>query len=500
MQVRGRKYLPLLIAFAVLVTVFATPALHVSIPGASGHALVTAAMRAMRSAAARAPALVDNQSHLYVLDGWGGVHPVGESPALATSASWPNRDIAFSLALFPDGSGGYVMDGWGTLHEVGSAPAIDSGVYWPNWVGAREIVMAPWSSSTDPAGYLLDADGNIHPFGGAPAVKDTTSWQGQDIARGLVLTPNATATSVMGYTLDAYGGIHPFGGAPAITGNSYWPGTDTARGFVLVTSTTATAVEGYTLDGQGDLHPFGGAPPVTLSADWPGQDMAASIVGWTGARPRHPGGWVLDRHGDVHAYGSAPALAASASWPGWDIARGLAGAGSGGGSTERLILDPEVMSDGWGTYYNQRDVRWASAGVGVATFPVWQVGCLLSDLAMVYSHFGNTSITPGIIASHSGWFDSRGAIFNSALNITGHSTIIKGSPDWPWISSQLAAGHPVIVGMSLAGGGTHFVTLTGLDGTSDYWTDDPWQQNGMHVTFSGDWPDRGPVYEAIAIV
>ncbi|TMG40844.1 MAG: hypothetical protein E6H90_16055, partial [Chloroflexi bacterium] len=118
--------------------------------------------------AARTGPPVDNQGHLYVLDGWGGVHPVGASPALATTAAWPSKDIAYSLALFPDGTGGYVMDGWGRLHPVGRAPAMDSGVYWPHWIGAREIVMAPWSSAGDPAGYLLDADGGIHAFGGAP--------------------------------------------------------------------------------------------------------------------------------------------------------------------------------------------------------------------------------------------------------------------------------------------------------------------------------------------
>ena len=129
--------------------------------------------------AARAAGLatqLDNQNHLYVLDGWGNVHPVGSSPALSTSATWPNKDIAYSLALFADGTGGYVMDGWGGLHPVGTAPPADSGVFWPHWIGAREVVMAPWATSSSPAGYLLDADGGIHPFGGAPAVKGFATW------------------------------------------------------------------------------------------------------------------------------------------------------------------------------------------------------------------------------------------------------------------------------------------------------------------------------------
>ncbi len=73
-------------------------------------------------------------------------------------------------------------------------------------------------------------------------------------------------------------------------------------------------------------------------------------------------------------------------------------------------------------------------------------------------------------------------------------------PTWSWIAANLRAGHPVIVGMNLPTGGTHFVTLTGLNGPNDYWTSDPWEQNAHHVTFSGDWVTRGPVYEAIAFI
>src|SRR2546430_11198475 len=66
---------------------------------------------------------VDNQRHLYVLDGWGGVHPVVASPVLGTAAAWPTNDIAFSLALFPDGSGGGGGGGWGRPPPPGGPPA-----------------------------------------------------------------------------------------------------------------------------------------------------------------------------------------------------------------------------------------------------------------------------------------------------------------------------------------------------------------------------------------
>jgi len=458
----------------------------------------SAAIGALGAAPRVAPP-VDNENHLYVLDGWGGVHPVGASPQLATTTTWPNKDIAYSLALFPDASGGYVLDGWGGLHPVGLAPAVDSHVSWPNWIGAREVVMAPWSSTIAPDGYVLDADGGIHPFGGAPPVTGNTVWPGEGIARGLVLSSSSTPSAVAGYTLDGFGGVHPFGGARAVLGAAHWD-TDIARGLVLLDGGRGLLVSGYTLDYSGGIHAFGAAPAVTPPAQWPGQDMADSMVAWTRAPTATPGGWLLDRHGEVYAWGSAPALAPSQTWATWDIARGLAGGGSGGGSTERLILDATPLNDGWGAYYNQRDTRWASASVGAATYPVWKIGCLLSDLAMVYSHFGYGSTTPATIAAHTEWFNGSGAIFNSALKVPGHSTSIVMNPDPSWIAAQVSAGHPVIVGMNLPKGTTHFVVLTGRNGASDYWTNDPWEQNAMHVTFSGDWFTRGPVYEAIVFI
>ena len=475
---------------ALLVAAAALPAL--ALPAAY---LLLAAPGAHPAASTQAARAIDNRGHLYVLDGWGGVHPVGNAAPLATSASWPHRDEAQSLALFPDGSGGYVMDANGGIHAVGAAPQIVSGAYWDGLNFARAIVMAPWSSAREPAGWVMTAYGQLYAFGGAPEVGGYTYWPGTDSARGAVILPTSTRHAAKGYVLDAIGGIHPFGGPPTIKGNDMWPGMDMARGIAVVPA--ADRVEGYTLDGYGGIHPFGGAPAVTGSPYWQGQDLADSIVMWTLAPPSSPGGWVLDRHGSVYAFGSAPALTPSATWPAWDIARGFSG---GGGSFERRYVDPEIISDGWGTYYNQRDSRWGAQLVGASKETLWQIGCLISDLAMVYTHFGFGNVTPATIAAHPSWFGLAGNIYNSALNIPGHTTIMNWRPTWSWIAAQLSAGHPVIVGMNLPTGGTHFVTLTGLNGANDYWTSDPWEQNAHHVTFSGDWVTRGPVYEAIAFI
>src|SRR5437867_1888756 len=175
----------------------------------------------------------------------------------------------------------------------------------------------------------------------------------------------------------------------------------------------------------------------------------------------------------------------------WDRAGGPAGRRVRAGVHTRLL--------GRAAPVRRRASAYAFCDLGGA-FPVWKIGCLVSDLAMVYSHFGFSSVTPASIAAHGGWFDASGAIFNSALNVPGHRTVMVMDPSPEWIRAQVGAGHPVIVGMNLPSGGTHFVTLTGLNGASDYWVNDPWEQNAMHVAFAGDWFTRGPIYEAIAFI
>jgi hypothetical protein len=354
----------------------------------------------------------------------------------------------------------------------------------------REVVLAPWASSDRPAGYILDEYGVLHPFGDAPAISDAAHFTA-DQARGVVLLPGATpGGAVSGYTLASGGRLYPFGGAPAVTPSAVWPGKDIARGLVL-----ASGGGGYVLDAFGALHPFGGAPDVGGTPIWPGQDMADSVVEWSLAPKSSPGGWILDRHGGIYAFGSAPVLVNPAYWPAWDIARGLSG---GGGSRERWLVDPETLADGWGAYYNQRDARWGRNAMGVSGAPMWEFGCLATSLAMVYAHFGDHGVTPATIAANLGYFRYDATMVDGALSIPGHPAVINRKPSLQWIAAQVSAGRPVIVGMNLPGGGTHFLVLTGMNGASDFWADDPWDQNGMHVQFSGDWDDRGAIYEAIA--
>ncbi|CAN5600943.1 hypothetical protein BH20ACT2_BH20ACT2_21850 [soil metagenome] len=77
-------------------------------------AIVAVAVNALAISLALSPAVAQAPpapSRGYVLDGWGGVHPYGGAPRLATSSYWPGWDIARGLAISADGLGGYVLDG-----------------------------------------------------------------------------------------------------------------------------------------------------------------------------------------------------------------------------------------------------------------------------------------------------------------------------------------------------------------------------------------------------
>jgi hypothetical protein len=183
----------------------------------------------------------------YVLDGYGGIHPFGNAPAVTQIGAngtdpWPNWDIARAIAVTAPGQG-YVLDGYGGLHPFGGAPALADSSYWPNWDIARGLAICPGGAG----GYVLDGWGGIHAIGNAPALAGSAYWSGWDIARGIVV--NSTCTG--GYVLDGYGGIHPFGTAPAVNASAYWGGWDIARSITLVTDSS-----GYVLDGWGGVHPF----------------------------------------------------------------------------------------------------------------------------------------------------------------------------------------------------------------------------------------------------
>lgn len=163
------------------------------------------------------------------------------------------------------------------------------------------------------------------------------------------------------------------------------------------------------------------------------------------------------------------------------------------------VVAPEYLSNGWGTYFNQRDARWGNGHVGQSPYTVAAIGCLLTSVAMVNSHFGQAFVTPGTIAADRRNFTPDGLLYNFVLDVPGHPATINHSPTRAWINGYLQRGGTVIVGMNIRSGGTHFVVLVGQNGSSDYWINDPWVEDAMHVSYNAS-PVTGTIYSAIGYV
>lgn len=433
----------------------------------------------------------DNAAHLYSLDGWGGVHPIGSAPPLATSAYWPGWDIARGLAITSDGSGGYVLDGWGGLHPLGSSPPLSTSAYWPGWDIARALAMFPDGSG----GYVLDGWGGVHPFGSAVSVRPSAYWPGWDIARGIALLPDSTPSAPAGYVLDGWGGLHPFGTAPAVTGSAYWPNWDIARGLTLLPDSTSSAPAGYVLDGWGGLHQFGSASPVSSGTYWAGWDIARGLVAWTGSSASSPGGWVLDGWGGVHRFGTAPSLSPSAYWAGWDIARSLAGTSADSGV--RSVVTGGVIQNV--TFQRQQ----------------YALSCEAASLQMVLSHEGrliaqSTLLSDMNIDNRAAYYDYNGTLrwgdpYNNFVgNPNGSEVQLTGYGSYNTDVARVAGSvgaEVVLSGTGVSPAQLYGEVLAGHPAVAWVAYDWRWHAPSYWLAWDGRWILwAGPVEHAVAVV
>lgn len=132
------------------------------------------------------------------------------------------------------------------------------------------------------------------------------------------------------------------------------------------------------------------------------------------------------------------------------------------------VLPPQNSPDGW--YYSQRDERWASKTIGDSSDKIYDVGCLVSSVAMIFTYYGQKA-TPVDIASNSLNFFSRTAYMSRPWPTPSGKTQISLS-SLNQVDSELAAGRPVIIHLNLGGDG-HFVVLKKKEG-DDYIMHDPW--------------------------
>ncbi|MFA6533329.1 MAG: C39 family peptidase [Patescibacteria group bacterium] len=164
--------------------------------------------------------------------------------------------------------------------------------------------------------------------------------------------------------------------------------------------------------------------------------------------------------------------------------------GQGGSS----LLSNQTSCDDWGCYYSQRDSQWGSNSLNGTGYTLASDGCLVTSMAMVYTHLGRRNVNPQTINSNSSNFASY---YPAYLEYTISADGLTTSRISASIDSTLSSGDPVVVGVR-AYGGTHFVVLTsGSNG--DYTMNDPFIENGHKISFNSHY-SVGSIFEIRKVV
>ncbi len=153
------------------------------------------------------------------------------------------------------------------------------------------------------------------------------------------------------------------------------------------------------------------------------------------------------------------------------------------------LLSGQTNCDSWGCYYNQRDSSWGGMALNHTQYTLASDGCLVTSMAMIYTHYGHKDVTPISINVNPDNFASYyPAYLKYSISANGVSSNRVGA----YIDSSLAGGDPVVVGVH-AYGGTHFVVLkSGSNG--DYVMNDPYIPNGHDIKFA-DHYSVGSIFE-----
>jgi peptidoglycan hydrolase CwlO-like protein len=148
-----------------------------------------------------------------------------------------------------------------------------------------------------------------------------------------------------------------------------------------------------------------------------------------------------------------------------------------------ILSNQTVCDDGWsGCYYNQRDSQWGNLALNNTRYSVASDGCLITSMAMVYTHYNHRSVNPISINSNPDNFASYfPAYLKYTITADGATSTRVGSI----IDSALSAGDPVVVGISYDGGPVpdHFIVLISGSG-GNYKMNDPFVENGHNISFT----------------
>jgi peptidoglycan hydrolase CwlO-like protein len=146
------------------------------------------------------------------------------------------------------------------------------------------------------------------------------------------------------------------------------------------------------------------------------------------------------------------------------------------------LLGNQTVCDDWGCYYNQRDSQWGGNALNGTAYSIASDGCLVTSMAMVYTHYGHKDVTPLSINSVSSNFAGiPAALLKRSVVANGVSSDRVSAS----IDGTLSSGNPVIVGISYDRGPypDHFLVLiSGSNG--DYQMNDPYTPNGHNIAFT----------------
>jgi peptidoglycan hydrolase CwlO-like protein len=149
------------------------------------------------------------------------------------------------------------------------------------------------------------------------------------------------------------------------------------------------------------------------------------------------------------------------------------------------LLSGQTACDAWGCYYNQRDSAWGSQSLDGTAYTMASDGCLVTAMAMVYTHYGYKSVTPATINSDPNNFAAYyPAYLLNTITVDG-ATASRVSSE---IDATLSSGDPVIVGLTAYGGGHYVVLTNGSNG--NYIMRDPYVSGGDNVSFTSHYSLR----------
>ncbi len=181
--------------------------------------------------------------------------------------SWPGKDVARSLVVRVDGSGGWVLDAFGDAHAFGAAKPITTSYQTAGQDTARALVVL----ADEASGYVLDKDGGIHAFGAALAL--TSPWTKADQAEGLDVHVSGGKVDG-GWLLDGFGAVHPFGAAQD------YGDAPTYHGYDLWEKIHVVSGGAYVIGRFGIIQPLGTPEgiPLTGLPDTADADIVRDIV------------------------------------------------------------------------------------------------------------------------------------------------------------------------------------------------------------------------------